>query len=1126
MNRKHDTALTFQRRYTKEGINPFNMFEYELRDSNIQNTKGHKLSSQDQIYEVPKHWSKNATDILISKFFRKDGVPLPDGSKGQETSIKQTVHRLANCWRVWGEKYGYFYSSQDAQIFYEETVYCILNQACVPNSPQWFNTGLYESYGIKGAAQGHYYVDPTTKTLEKSKNAYEHPQPHACFILSVDDDLVNPGGIMDLWTREAMIFKYGSGVGTNFSNIRGAGEHLSGGGTSSGLLSFLKIGDRAAGAIKSGGTTRRAAKMVCLDIDHPEIEEFISWKANEEIKVAALVNAGYSSHYEGEAYNTVSGQNSNNSIRLSSKFIQAVNNDEDWNLIARSNGKIMKTLKAKYLWDKITDSAWRCADPGVQFDDTINEWHTCPKGGRIKASNPCSEYMFLDNTACNLASINLMRFFNPETKTYDMNGFTYTCRLWTVILEISVLMAQFPSKEVAQLSFEYRTLGLGYANLGTLLMTNGLPYDSEKGRNLAAVLTAIMTGVAYFTSAEMAKCFGPFERFKENEADMLRVIRNHRYAVYNQTDRYEELFIKPQGIQSNMCPENLLKIAQKIWDDVVELGSTYGFRNAQATVIAPTGTIGFVMDCDTTGIEPEFALVKSKKLAGGGEMKIINQSVPMTLKILGYTPKQIQDIIIYIEGHKSIENSPYINGKILLEKGVTEEDVLNLTKACKSAFHISHIFNNTHLSYDTYKNLNLTKEHYKDKTFNVLDVLDFTDDDIEKANEFIFGNLTIEGAPHFKTEHLPIFDCANKCGIKGKRFIHYNGHIDLLAACQPFISGAISKTINMPEHASVNEVSTSYFRSWEKGLKSNALYRENCKQSQPLNTKVDTTKSTKSTTQNEEPNSVNLPGNVVDLSKISTESLLEEINNRLFESSDTKLKHQLASIIQRKPLPARRKGYTYKIKILGEQVVFLRTGEYGDGTLGEIFIDLAKQGSAIAGLTHCFAIAVSIGLQYGVPLEEFVNKFVHIQFEPKGFTDHPTIKNVSSIADLVFKILGVDYLGRHELAHVAPKIEPEQDDKNKKSSSFVTKNTPSEIPTTPEHFQENQDLQNYPNRNDNIVPKALSTKHSENNYKTNVTKQPITIGGTGPSCTNCGFTTTRNGTCFVCSNCGTTTGCS
>nr|MBP7931170.1 vitamin B12-dependent ribonucleotide reductase [Chitinophagaceae bacterium] len=704
-------GLKFKRHFTSDKQGVYDMFEYDYRTSVIRNPSGEVVFEMTNV-EVPKQWSQIATDILAQKYFRKAGVPQPDGSLGRETSAKQVAHRMANCWRVWGERYGYFASGDDAQVFYEELVYSILNQACVPNSPQWFNTGLHESYGIKGKPQGHYYVDQNDGQLKKSTSAYERPQPHACFILSVDDDLVNEGGIMDLWVREARIFKYGSGVGTNFSNLRGEGEKLSGGGTSSGLMSFLKIGDRAAGAIKSGGTTRRAAKMVCLDLDHPEIEQFIDWKVEEEKKVAALIAAGYASDYEGEAYKTVSGQNSNNSVRIPNSFFEKLAKGEDWELTGRMDGRVMKKISSKALWDKIAYAAWRCADPGTQYDTTINEWHTCPQGGPIRASNPCSEYMFLDNTACNLASANLRKFFNEDDNTFDVQGFEYTVRLWTVVLEVSVLMAQFPSKEVAQLSYDYRTLGLGYANLGSMLMVSGIPYDSDEARGIAGAISAIMTGISYKTSAEIAKIHGPFARYKENSEDMLRVMRNHRAAAYDADQAYVGLSIKPQGIKAKDCPDYLLNAACKAWDDAVSLGEKYGYRNAQTTVIAPTGTIGLVMDCDTTGVEPDFALVKFKKLSGGGYVKIINQSVPQALANLKYTAAEQDAIIKYAVGAASFAGAPFINHQTLSEKGFIAEEIKKLDDAVLSAFEVGFVFNVYTLGEECLQRLGFKPEQY------------------------------------------------------------------------------------------------------------------------------------------------------------------------------------------------------------------------------------------------------------------------------------------------------------------------------------------------------------------------------------------------------------------------------
>ncbi|MBC7776046.1 MAG: vitamin B12-dependent ribonucleotide reductase, partial [Phycisphaerae bacterium] len=863
-------GLKFSRYYTREGVTPFEMFEYDYRTSLIKDPSGKIIFQMDNV-EVPRQWSQIATDILAQKYFRKAGVPQPDGTTGRETSSKQVAHRMADCWRQWGEEYGYFQSAKDAQVFYEELVYSILNQACVPNSPQWFNTGLHSSYGITGKPQGHHYVDPLDGQLKNSTSAYERPQPHACFILGVTDDLVNDGGIMDLWIREARIFKYGSGVGTNYSSIRGEGEKLSGGGSSSGLMSFLKIGDRAAGAIKSGGTTRRAAKMVCLDLDHPEIVDFINWKVEEEKKVAALVAAGYSNDYEGEAYRTVSGQNSNNSIRIPNEFFKVLDEDGDWGLKARTDGRVMKTIKARELWNKICYAAWSCADPGTQYDDTINEWHTCPEGGRINASNPCSEYMFLDNTACNLASANLRTFFDEKTGLFDVKGFEYICRLWTVVLEISVLMAQFPSREVAQLSYDYRTLGLGFANLGSMLMVSGIPYDSEQARAIGGAITAIMTGVAYKTSAEMAASLGTFSKYEENKSHMLRVMRNHRAAAYDAQDAYEGLSIKPVGINANYCPDYLLTAACKAWDDAVQLGEQHGYRNAQTTVIAPTGTIGLVMDCDTTGVEPDFALVKFKKLSGGGYFKIINQSVPNALLKLGYREKEIETIVNYAKGSATFSGAPFINSQTLSEKGFLNEEIKKLEAGMAAAFHIKFAFNHFNLGEACMERLGFKPSEYNDWNWSMLETLGYTEEEIAAANEYICGTMTIEGAPYLKVEHYSVFDCANKCGEKGQRYIHAYGHIKMMGACQPFLSGAISKTINLPHEAKQDEIAECYRMSWEMGLKANALYRDGSKLSQPLSNKSeDKKKKVEEIAETRtEPES-----NIVDLGKLTVEELL------------------------------------------------------------------------------------------------------------------------------------------------------------------------------------------------------------------------------------------------------------
>lgn len=1103
-------GLVFSRKFTKEGVNPFDMFKYDYRTSVIKNPSGEVVFQLDNV-EVPEHWSQIATDILAQKYFRKAGVPQPDGSLGRETSIKQVAHRMAHCWRKWGERYNYFASEKDAQIFYDELVYSILNQSCAPNSPQWFNTGLHEAYGITGKPQGHYYVDPKDQQLKKSTSAYERPQPHACFILSVEDDLVNEGGIMDLWVREARIFKYGSGVGTNFSNIRAAGEKLSGGGTSSGLMSFLRVGDRAAGAIKSGGTTRRAAKMVCLDLDHPEIEDFINWKVKEEDKVAALIAAGYPSDYEGEAYRTVSGQNSNNSVRIPNTFFKALAEDGDWELKARCDGSVMKKVKARDLWEQIAYAAWRCADPGTQYDTTINEWHTCPEGGRIRASNPCSEYMFLDNTACNLASVNLRKFYDENENLFDVEGFEYTCRLWTVVLEISVLMAQFPSKEVAQLSYDYRTLGLGFANLGSLLMVSGIPYDSEAARGIAGAITAIMTGVAYRTSAEMASILGPFPRFEENREHMMRVMRNHRAAAYDATEAYEGLEIKPCGINATHCPDYLLKAATKAWDNAVKLGEQYGYRNAQTTVIAPTGTIGLVMDCDTTGVEPDFALVKFKKLSGGGYFKIINQSVPLALRTLGYSEKEIEDIVHYAKGHATLKGAPYINEESLAAKGFTRADLDKLNAAMGTAFEIGFAFNVYTLGEECMQRLGFKPEQYNDFGWSMLDALGFTKEQIDAANTYVCGTMTVEGAPHLKEEHLPVFDCANKCGPLGKRYIHAHGHIRMMAAVQPFLSGAISKTINLPNEATVEEIADAYKLSWELGLKACALYRDGSKLSQPLSNKSDKKNKTEDVVeQKEEPVA---ESSIIDLGKLTIDELLEEVNKRVQNSADTSLKRQLARIVERRTLPAKRRGYTQKAKING-QTLFLRTGEYSDGTLGEIFIDMAKEGATMRSLLNCFAIAVSIGLQYGVPLEEYVEKFVFTRFEPSGMVQHPNIKSTTSIVDFIFRALAYDYLGRTDLVHVL-------DQPGNRIADGEEGEWSEDSPTIGERTYEMSEVR--------VV--AAAPKVEENGSAMSQGLDVVNVAAKNmqsdaPACNVCGHITVRSGTCYKCLNCGNSLGCS
>lgn len=1144
-------GLKIERRFTKDSQDVFGQFEYEYRTSTIRNPDGSVVFELTNV-EVPKSWSQVATDILAQKYFRKAGVPQRDKEGkiildpqtqqpqlGSETSVKQTIKRLTATWRHWGERYNYFSSQQDAQAFEDELSYMLLAQLCAPNSPQWFNNGLSHMYGITGSSQGHYYVDPKTAELKRSDDAYSHPQLHACFIQSVTDDLVNAGGIFDLLTREALLFKYGSGTGTNFSSIRGSGESLSGGGKSSGLMSFLKIYDRAAGAIKSGGTTRRAAKMVIVDIDHPDIEEFTNWKVNEERKVAALVSGSLSirkslnkimkvaqeehttdfksskrlraavagalarnvpisyvlraislvqqgaknfempvfdTHYEGDAYVTVSGQNSNNTVRISNKFMDSVSKDENWQLIRRTDGNVAKELPAKHLFNQISSAAWSCADPGVQFDDTINEWHTCPADGRINGSNPCSEYMFLDDTACNLASLNLSKFLDEQKGALDVDAIRHTIRLWSIVLEISVLMAGYPSSQIAQRSYTYRTLGLGYANLGTVLMVLGIPYDSKEALAYSGAISAILTGEAYAASAEMAQILGPFEAYERNKNSMLKVIRNHRRATYNvNSNEYEGLSIKPIAIDDRYAPHYLVQAAKDTWDKALDMGEKYGYRNAQATVIAPTGTIGLLMDCDTTGIEPDFAIVKFKKLSGGGYFKIVNQSVKKSLKRLEYSKAQIEEIEKYCKGHGTLVGCPKINREALKEKGFSDEKIDLIERQMPSVFDIKFAFNRFVLGEDFLKMIGATEKDLNNSRFDLLRFLGFSKEDILRANDYVCGTMTIEGAPHLKTEHYPIFDCASKCGKKGTRSIPYEAHIRMMAAVQPFISGSISKTINMLKDATIEDVKDAYELSHKMMLKCNAIYRDGSKLSQPLN----------ATNDNEEE----------DLDAL--QALASEAEKAMDQEA---IRPVVMSTLQRRKLPTRRKGFVQEARIGGHKV-YLKTGEYPDGTLGEIFIDMYKEGAGYKSLLNCFAVAVSKGLQYGVPLEEFVDTFTFTRFEPAGpVSGHDAIKNATSIVDYIFRNLGYEYLNRTDFVHVKP------------SQCVSAKDDSVQAKLSPEP---------------SIAEKTKEEHLSSIDEGIEKIKQAKAMGYTGDQCGGCGsMKVKRNGSCTVCIDCGATSGCS
>jgi ribonucleoside-diphosphate reductase alpha chain len=1140
------SGLKIDRKYTTSG-NPYNNITWEKRSSKITNPDGSVVFEMNDV-EIPSTWSQVATDIMVSKYFRKAGVPQldSDGNEikdnngetvlGPESSSRQVFDRLAETWRHWGETTGYFESSDDAQAFEDELKYMLATQMAAPNSPQWFNTGLNYKYDLTGPAQGFWYVDPKTEKLTKGADSYSRPQPHACFIQSIDDDLVNEGGIMDLWVKEARLFKFGSGTGTNFSNLRGEGEQLSGGGVSSGVMSFLKIGDRAAGAIKSGGTTRRAAKMVILDLDHPDIEDFIEWKAIEEDKARALIAAGYPADFNGEAYATVSGQNSNNSVRVPADFVKAVEKDGDWDLIARTDGSVIRSVKARDLWNKIADAAWKCADPGVQYDTTINEWHTSPEGGRIRASNPCSEYLFLDNTACNLASLNLVKFYDDETQVFDIASYKHALRIWTIVLEISVEMAQFPSKEIAQGSYDYRTLGLGYANLGSLLMRKGIAYDSDLGRAIAGALTAMLTGEAYKASAEMAGIVGPFPKYEENSENMLRVMNNHRKAAYDTND-YEGLSHDLIAINQELCPTDLLEAAQLSWDEAVELGTKNGYRNAQATVLAPTGTIGLLMDCDTTGVEPDFALMKFKKLAGGGYMKIANQSIGPALQALGYKESQVNEIIQYVIGSMSLDNSPYVNKQSLMDKGLSENDIEKIENALPGAFEIQHAFNVFVLGEDTLKNLGIEEEEYTSFDFNLLEKLGYSRNEISQANLDICGTQKIEGAPHLKAKHLEVFDCANKCGKDGERFIHYMGHVRMMAAAQPFISGAISKTVNMPNEATVQDIEDCYFESAKIGVKAIAIYRDGSKASQPLSASSDEGDSDESDPE---------------VNKILEEEAMLVQGNYAPGTSPTKA---YAGVNRpRFLLPERREGWTQEARVAGHKV-YLRTGEYPDGTLGEVFIDIAKEGATLKGVLGCFAIAVSKGLQYGVPLEEFVDTFTFQTFEPRGMIEgHENIKMSNSIVDYVFRALGLEYLDRTDLVQVPPKetpnkvsdaVEPVQEvepaQKTTDAVEPVQEVEPVELIQKTEVVEPVHDVESPSNvqnaETTSIVQETQfvtkieddDTVDSVDAVSNSVTTVQEVLGdmmGDAPACYDCGHITIRNGSCYKCLNCGNSLGCS
>jgi ribonucleoside-diphosphate reductase alpha chain len=1100
------TGVPVARRFSVPGTDPLDAVVYERRSSAITNPDGSIVFKMDGA-EVPAGWSQLATDIVISKYFRKAGVRAPGSKHEGETSVRQVVHRIANTIRTAGEEFGgYFPSTEIADAFEAELSYLLVNQFGAFNSPVWFNCGLYHAYGIEGQG-GNWAYDFETGEVTETASAYARPQCSACFIQKVDDDLMS---IYDLVKSEARLFKYGSGTGTNFSAIRGKQEKLSGGGTSSGLMSFLEVLDRAAGATKSGGTTRRAAKMVCLDMEHPEIVDFIQWKAREEKKAQALISAGYSSDFNGEAYHTISGQNSNNSVRVTDEFMRAVEAGGKWQTRMRTTGEVVETHEAKDLWRMLAEAAWQCADPGVQYDSTINRWHTCPNTDRINASNPCSEYMFLDDSACNLASVNLTKFLREEADgslSFDVEGYRHACRVFFIAQEILVDLSSYPTKGIAKNSHDYRPLGLGYANLGSLLMLLGVPYDSTKGRAIAAALTAVMCGSAYRASAEMAASKGPFEGFAKNREPMLRVMGMHREAAY--------------AIDRDACPIDLYRAACEDWDVAVKLGEAHGYRNAQATVLAPTGTIGLLMDCDTTGIEPDFALVKFKKLAGGGYFKIVNQSVPAALTRLGYSPAEVQEIVAYVSGTNTLLAAPHVNRRTLKEKGFTDQDLAKVEAALPGVFDLGSAFGPWVLGEETYERLGATKELRSQRGFSILEHVGFTKEQIEEAGETIVGRMTIEGAPHLRDEHYAVFDCANRCGKKGQRYLAPMSHVRMMAAVQPFLSGAISKTVNLPNDATVEEVAKVYEEGWRLGLKAVALYRDGCKASQPLSTSSESKKDDAAEKKA-----------AAKAAETTTKAAAAPLSP-MPVSSEPQEQTQLVLPLTRPHgirvrLPKKRRGFTQEARVGGHKI-FLRTGEYDDGTLGEIFIDMHKEGAAFRSLMNCFAMSVSVGLQYGVPLDTYVEQFTFTRFEPQGVVEgHPNIKFATSIVDYLFRALGVEYLHRYDLAHV----KPETVEVPIASAADLGQKVPNAAPSSPA-------LSSAPASLTHTKEAVARSAAMSEGLEAPGTGQALAGGsgsaldahldammGDAPVCDVCGHITVRNGACYKCLNCGNSMGCS
>ena len=1100
---KRGKGLTVSRRATREGLTAEQVLdevEWSRRPAKISGADGEVVFKMDDA-EVPADWSQLATDVAVSKYFRKAGVPTKSGA---EESVRQLCRRVARTLRTSGEEQGgYFATAADAVTFEAELTYFLVHQIGAFNSPVWFNCGLKHEYGIPGSG-GNYAVDLKTGTAYITPDAYTRPQVSACFIQSCGDDL---DSIFSLIHDEARVFKYGSGSGTNFSKLRGKMERLSGGGTSSGLMSFLEVLDRAAGATKSGGITRRAAKMVVLDADHPEIRDFISWKAREEKKVAALIAGGYPSDFNGEAYRTVSGQNANNSVRVNDKFMRAIAANGVWETRARTTGEVVERMSAKDLWMELADSAWKCADPGLQFDDTINRWHTCKNTDRIYASNPCSEFVFLDDTACNLASLNLLKFLDEKSGVFDVAGYQHACRIFFLAQEIAVDLASYPTKRIAERSYQYRPLGLGYANLGTLLMVSGLPYDSDGGRAVASAITAVMTGEAYALSAEMAASKGAFLGFAPNREPMLEVMRMHRDAALK--------------IDRDLAPSALLTAAHECWSRAVALGEEHGYRNAQATVLAPTGTIGLLMDCDTTGVEPDFALIKFKKLSGGGSFKIVNQSVPRALKKLGYGPAEVQAIVDYARGTATLKTTAEFTPAELVARGLTEAEIAKVEKALDSVFDLRAAFAPHVLGAACLTRLGLAANA---RGAVVLEKLGYSSTQIDAASLVVCGRQTVEGAPFLKPEHYPVFDCANRCGPLGTRYIEPMGHVRMMAAAQPFLSGAISKTINMPGDATVADVERIHTESWKLGLKAIAIYRDGSKLSQPLSA-GDKGEAPKG------PLPLPAAGNdgVAQLSQ-TLQKLLQITPEQAQRMSEACLAPKRVAtsplpapsplpLAARRRLPAKRHGLTQEAKVGGNKV-FLRTGEYEDGSLGEIFIDMHKEGAALRSVMNCFAMLVSIALQYGVPLEILVEQFVFTRFEPQGpVQGHDRVKFATSVIDYVFRALGVEYIGRDDLAHVTPEA----------AATTPQANMGAEPGSQPLAFSP-ATVAKAAQKPAGALPASAAPASSaqvSGGRKVSAQDEMLrSLSGDAPFCDGCGHITIRNGTCYKCLNCGNSMGCS